>query len=90
MIYVTLPDEYVAVPKFPGYFVHIPTKTVYSIKIGGELKPLSYQYSFYTGFRMIKAGYNLSRNGKKHRLPQEAVDKIAANPTPSVVPIKQD
>jgi len=44
---VTLPPEFTAT-KFPGYFWNIEDKQLYSIKVGGVLKPLKKKRLFDT------------------------------------------
>lgn len=84
---VTLPKEFVAT-KYPGYFWNIKDEKLYSIKVTGALKPLSYTraglFNKYTR-RIIMPGYHVSVNGKKKILTLEELK--ALKPKKQIFPI---
>lgn len=59
---IILPPGMVSV-KYPGYFYHIPTKKLYSIKSG-----LLKEVAFSRGFRNHPSGYRVSHNGLRRLL----------------------
>ena len=60
---VKFPHGFVAI-KFPGYFWHVDTQQLYSIKVDGVLKPL--KKVFPNPFNKIEEpGYRISVNGKR-------------------------
>lgn len=69
----TLPSELIAVPKFHGYFWNPTEQKLYSIKVGGVLRPMTFNPSVYLRQHglQLEAGYSVSRNGKKIRLTLE-------------------
>ena len=64
---VTLPKEFV-MTRFPGYFWNTNNHKLYSIKVTGELRPLTFNKggTFYGVTHM--PGYQISVNGQKRRL----------------------
>ena len=38
---VTLPKEFAALDKYPGYYWHTEEEALYSVKVFGSLKPLA-------------------------------------------------
>jgi hypothetical protein len=66
----TIPGELIAVPKWHGYFWHPTEKIVYSLKVGGVLKPLKF-HPAYRNDRLgicVPAGFQFSKRGKKFRM----------------------
>ena len=84
---VTLPKEFIQLDHIPGYYWHRVEKVLYSCKVNGVLKPLTFQKGFQGYVRGTKvdspAGYSISVNGRKHRLTIEhilaTIAKINAN-----------
>jgi hypothetical protein len=76
----TLPSELIAVPKFHGYFWNPTQQVLYSIKVGGFLRPLALSQPFYIkpGYR-LETGFSVSRNGKKRRLSLEYLRTLLPN-----------
>ena len=80
---VTLPEQFVAV-KYPGYFLDINTREVYSIKIGGTLIKLKQQKG--NRWNCGRDGYKVFVKGQRRWLDQRGyLDKI--QPEDSVIPI---
>lgn len=90
MIYVTLPEEFVAI-KYQGYFWHLGEQKLYSLKIGGELKRMKTR-SFYINWnhqkfknkRGDKVGepcYTLSVNGKRKQILVEDLMMVTPKET---------
>lgn len=78
---VTLPEEFIAIKDYPGYFWHFTEKKLYSIKVSGMLKPLYYN----KGYEHLPPGYQVSKDGKPHYLVKEIL--MSLKPTNSVVPV---
>lgn len=72
----TIPDELVAVPSYPGYFYNPITKELFSIKVTGTLKALTFQRAYRRGSINIPAGFNMSRRGRKVRFTIADLDSI--------------
>ena len=74
---ITLPSELKAIRGFPGYFFREADKQLFSIKIGGVLKPLKhktsppFQWNHFRGF----SGWELSKGGKRHNISDEVIVK---------------
>lgn len=80
----TIPEELIAVPGFHGYFWHPKEDALYTLKIGGVLRPLTRSKAAWYGYHHFPAGYNVSRNGKRKRLE---IDRLRAlSPQPYKVP----
>lgn len=63
---VQLPENFVGVKRYPGYFYNTEDKQLYSLK-SGILKPLKLQKPYY---RMnIGYHYNISINGWRKNIP---------------------
>lgn len=75
---ITLPSELKAIRGFPGYFFRESDKRLFSIKIGGVLKPLKHktspplQWNYFRGF----SGWELSKGGKRHNISNDAIIKL--------------
>lgn len=64
---VKLPDVYAAT-WYPGYFFHLNTHVLYSLKIDGILKPLKKVHP--NAFNQIQEpGYRVSYQGKRKFMP---------------------
>lgn len=63
---VRLPEGFVST-KYPGYFWNIQEQHLYSIKIGGILKPLKlYKANHFN--KWTSDGYNVTVNGRRKAL----------------------
>jgi len=87
---VRLPDEFIAT-KFNGYFFNTENETLYSVKIGGILRPLPrVQPSRFNHLR--GPAFYVSVNGNKKCYPlerlQELAEKAKANPQDEVFPVQ--
>lgn len=60
---ITFPPEFEALPKYPGYFWNTKTDTLFSIKVGGELRELKIREP--SKWTFGKRGYELSNKGKR-------------------------
>lgn len=63
----TLPSELIAVPKWHGYFWHPTEQIVYSLKVGGVLRPLTF-HKAYRGKVCIPAGFNFCKGNRRYRM----------------------
>jgi hypothetical protein len=61
---IVFPNGFVKT-KYPGYFWNIETQSLYSIKIGGELRKLTLKHAWYdhASGRQIPPGYRVSVKG---------------------------
>jgi hypothetical protein len=74
---VILPKEFVAT-RYPGYFWNVTEKKLYSIKVTGELKPMTfYKGGVFYGQR-FDPGYKLSVNGQRRRYTMEYLESLTA------------
>jgi hypothetical protein len=74
---VTLPKEFVAT-RYPGYFWNVVEKKLYSIKVTGELKPMTFDKGGRFYGRDILPGYRISVNGRKGKMTMEYLSKLKA------------
>jgi hypothetical protein len=74
---VTLPKDFVAT-RYPGYFWNVVEKKLYSIKITGELKPMTFDKGGRFYGRDILPGYRISVNGRKGKMTMEYLGKLKA------------
>ena len=65
---VTLPKDFV-MTRYPGYFWNVAEKKLYSIKVTGELKPLSFFRGGTFYVRTFDPVYKISQQGVKRFLP---------------------
>lgn len=74
---ITLPSELKAIRGFPGYFFRESDKQLFSIKIGGVLKPLKHKNSPPLAWNRFQgfSGWELSKGGKRHNISDEAIVK---------------
>ena len=61
---VTLPKDFVAT-RYPGYFWNVVEKKLYSIKVTGELRPMTFHRGGNFGWVRVEPGYQISVNGQK-------------------------
>ena len=75
---ITLPSELKAIRGFPGYFFRESDKQLFSIKIGGVLKPLKHktspplQWNHFRGF----SGWELSKDCIRRNISDDAIAKL--------------
>jgi len=87
---VRLPDEFIAT-KARGYFFNTENEILYSVKVGGELRPLRLiqpcyfnrlrRPAFYVSVNNIKKCYGLDKL-------QELAEKAKNNPQDEVFPVQ--
>lgn len=74
---VTLPKDFVAT-KYPGYFWNVVEKKLYTIKVTGELRPMT----FHKGGRFYgvthEPGYQISVKGHKRTYPMKYLTSLKA------------
>lgn len=79
---VTLPAQFVQIDPYPGYYWHRDEKALYSCKIDGVLKRLTFQKGFrgYAhGTRIDRPdGYTISVKGNRRVLTIERILAIVA------------
>ncbi len=78
---ITFPPEFVAT-KYPGYFWNTKTDKLYSIKVTGCLRPLTFKKESYW---TPNTGYAVSVNGKKRFLRLDYLRKLT--PSAQVMPM---
>ena len=82
---VTLPKDFVAI-KYPGYFWHLTEKRLYSVKIGGILRPLAKPSPPNYWNRGVSM-YRLSVSGSHRYI---AVEKLKLlKPKNSIIPVEK-
>jgi len=75
---ISLPSELKAILKFPGYFYRESDDKLFSIKIGGDLRPLKHKkcppmsWNDFQGF----SGWELSKNGRKYNIPDSKIKTL--------------
>jgi hypothetical protein len=74
---VTLPKDFVAT-RYPGYFWNVVEKKLYSIKITGELRPMTLQRGGSWYGHVIEPGYQISVRGQKRRLTMKYLCSLKA------------
>ena len=85
---VTLPKEFVAT-RYPGYFWNVVEKKLYSIKVTGELKPMTFDKGGRFYGRDILPGYRISVNGRKGKMTMEYLGKLKATNEIQEIGVKQ-
>lgn len=86
---ITLPEGLFALDGYPGYFYDKEEAQLYSLKIGGVLKPLrmyTWIFSKYSR-KLCEPHYVLSRNNRRHYLFMHDLMKILVSP--DVIPIER-
>lgn len=71
-----IPDHFIAVPKYHGYFWDPQTEKLYSLKVTGTLTPLAFQKEVNLGFNFYPAGFRVSVGGRKRVLPLTFLRKL--------------
>jgi len=72
---IKLPEDFTAT-KYPGYFWNVRTKKLYSIKIGGVLKPLTLGTFIPAYSRLCGPYYRVSVKGTIRYLMLEDLNKL--------------
>ncbi len=85
---VTLPKDFVAT-RYPGYFWNVVEKKLYSIKVTGELKPMTFDKGGRFYGRDILPGYRISVNGRKGKMTMEYLGKLKATNEIQEIGVKQ-
>jgi len=87
---VRLPGEFIAT-KYNGYFFNTKNETLYSVKIGGILRPLPRVQPSYWN-RLSGPAFYVSVNGNKKCYGLDKLRKLAeqakANPQDEVFPVQ--
>ena len=88
----SLPAGYISI-KYPGYFWHVPSQTLWSMKVDGILKPLPCRrvpYRIAQIYRLTTDPcYQISVNGRKLRLKKADLEKQYINYR-ATIPIRND
>ena len=74
---VTLPKDFVAT-RYPGYFWNVAEKKLYSIKVTGELRPMTFHKGGNFGWVRVEPGYQISVKGRKRRYTLEYLTTLKA------------
>jgi hypothetical protein len=85
---VTLPKDFVAT-RYPGYFWNVVEKKLYTIKVSGELRPMTFQHggNFY-GHR-IEPGYQISVKGRKRKYTLDYLGSLKATKAIQEIGVKK-
>lgn len=74
---VTLPKDFVAT-RYPGYFWNVKEKKLYSLKVTGELRPMTFfKGGTFYGVRH-EPGYKLSVNGRRRRYTMDYLGSLTS------------
>jgi hypothetical protein len=88
----SLPVGYISI-KYPGYFWHVPSQTLWSMKVTGVLKPLpcrrippaiAQMYGLTTD-----PCYQISVNGRKRRLRKADLERQYVNYRATIPTVKE-
>jgi hypothetical protein len=74
---VTLPRDFVAT-RYPGYFWNVVEKKLYSIKVTGELKAMTFNKGGTFYGVTYPAGYRISVQGRKRTYPMDYLLSLKA------------
>lgn len=78
MSFNTIPSELIQVPNYDVYFWHPIEEQLYSIKVTGTLRPIKFSRERYVGgIGTIRAGFAVSRKGRKSILSKEGLRKLS-------------
>ena len=72
---VTLPKDFVAT-RFPGYFWNVVEKKLYSLKVTGELRPMTFHKGGNFGWVRVEPGYQISVKVRKRRYTMEYLGSL--------------
>jgi hypothetical protein len=82
---VTLPADFVAT-RYNGYFWNLKEKKLYSIKVGGVLRPLA-NLRPPCHWNHFVEGYTVSVNGRRRTVTTDYLKKLVAKN--SVIPVEK-
>ncbi len=83
---ITLPPQFTAT-KYPGYFWNTETRTLYSIKITGELREI--QKIHPNSFNFIReSGYRISHKGHRKFMPMSYLMELPIKDSEILMRIK--
>ena len=74
---VTLPKDFVAT-RYPGYFWNVMEKKLYTIKVSGELRPMTFQRGGNFYGHKIAPGYQISVKGRKRKFTMDYLGSLKA------------
>lgn len=78
---IEFPPYFRALKNLPGYFWHIEEKRLYSLKIGGVLRPLTLQKYSWNGWKKEEwPHYRLSTKGRSFNIGVDRIEKIIESP----------
>lgn len=72
---VTLPKDFVAT-RYPGYFWNVKEKKLYTLKVTGELKPMTF-FKGGTWYGVShEPGYKISVNGQRRKYTMKYLNSL--------------
>ena len=74
---VTLPKDFVAT-RYPGYFWNVVERKLYSLKVTGELRPMTFHKGGNFGWVRVEPGYQISVKGRKRRYTMDYLNTLNA------------
>lgn len=74
---VTLPKDFVAT-RYPGYFWNVADKKLYTLKVTGELRPMTFNKGGFFYGTKFDPGYQISVKGRKRRYTLEYLESLKA------------
>jgi hypothetical protein len=74
---VTLPKDFVAT-RYPGYFWNVVERKLYSLKVTGELRPMTFHKGGNFGWVRVEPGYQISVKGKKRTYTMDYLGSLTA------------
>jgi hypothetical protein len=74
---VTLPKEFVST-RYPGYFWNVVERKLYSLKVTGELRPMTFHKGGNFGWVRVEPGYQISVKGRKRRYTMDYLNTLNA------------
>jgi len=88
---VVLPKQFVAVPRYSGYFWNVEDKRLYSCKVSGVLAPLKLKTAFRGFVRGTRVdrdqGYAVSVDGQRRFITLDRLLKIKSTDEIHVFPV---
>jgi len=72
---VVLPGDFVAT-RYPGYFWNLKERKLYTIKVTGELRPMTFQRGGNFYGHKIAPGYQISVKGQKRKLTMDYLGSL--------------
>ena len=78
---IEFPPYFRALKNLPGYLWHIEEKRLYSLKIGGVLRPLKMQkYDWKTGRPIHWEHYQISTKGRRFSIGVNRIERMIEAP----------